>query len=114
MGRCSVSAHTPGPWKVSNVGGVRTIKSAIQAGYFAEVRGACKGAHGAEGDANAALIASAPELLEALRAMVAAQALTPGDCYGPDGMPNKNHGATTRALKVACTAIARAEGKVRP
>jgi hypothetical protein len=49
------------------VGETLTIKGAVP-GYFAEIRGACDAAHGATGEANARLIAAAPDLLSALQA----------------------------------------------
>lgn len=61
--------HTPGPWKVSRTGEELQISAISTPGYFAVIRGACAGAH-EQGEANARLIAAAPELLEALEELV--------------------------------------------
>ena len=64
-----MSEHTPGPWKWtdSNTG---LHLSGSKPGYFATLEGACSGAHGAHGEANARLIAEAPALFELAEAFV--------------------------------------------
>lgn len=62
-----MNKHTPGPWSwvLTNQG--LHLKSDVQSGYFATLEGACKAAmhFEPEGEANAQLIASAPDLLNA-------------------------------------------------
>lgn len=65
----STVSHTPGPWKVAaNGGGVTYIES--EDGYVAEATNRCDGVDNIkrilERDANARLIAAAPDLLLAL------------------------------------------------
>lgn len=66
-----MSAHTPGPWQYVRENGSPTtgphmIKGAIP-GYLAEVRDCGSG----DVEANARLIAAAPDLLEALKGVLA-------------------------------------------
>ena len=81
-------AHTPGPWQ--------------QDGQYIAAQGVDEyivTCHGADGSANARLIAAAPELLAALRKIVAAcEAVT----IGTD--------AVADPLAIALSAIAKAEG----
>lgn len=64
-----MSKHTPGPWKVfENPEGLPVVESTgPHADAVAHIRWARREADGAEVDANARLIAAAPDLLEALR-----------------------------------------------
>lgn len=64
------------------------------------------------GQANARLIASAPDLLEALIEVLEADRLTPGDCYDAAGNPNENWNRGGRAKAKARAAIAKATGGV--
>jgi len=67
-----MSKHTPGPWKVSIFGDIETEKTdeygiAIRRIAYDE---GCLGGGNEEDQANARLIAAAPELLEACKAVV--------------------------------------------
>lgn len=72
-----MSKHTPGPWflaekvqgkhTVTNLRRIRSERELMEHGAVCEVYGI---ADGSEADANARLIASAPELLGALQFMV--------------------------------------------
>lgn len=100
-----MSAHTKGPWIVRGKR-IETHPEGVR--YFdvvAHIDDSC--AANAE---NARLIAAAPELLEAAKAWMEADSLTPGDCYGADGFPNENWGKVDRAKKAMRAAIAKAEG----
>jgi len=55
-----MSGHTPGPWHVAELCANRIKVESHQDGYVAEVW-----RYGADGDANARLIAASPELLDA-------------------------------------------------
>ena len=92
--------HTPGPWSVVLVGALK-IKADSTPGYFATIEGACAGAHGAEGEANARLIAAAPELLAALESLVSAP-----DAFPPPG----EFSDTARKHREARALIARIRG----
>ena len=59
--------HTPGPWKHVNTSSGMWIKSESEPGYFANITGYCKAAHGEQAEANARLIAAAPLGLEMAR-----------------------------------------------
>jgi hypothetical protein len=64
--------HTPGPWQVrtidGSIGHIETLDGVAVAN--AEIVGTLRQPNTAERKANAALISAAPELLEALEAMV--------------------------------------------
>jgi hypothetical protein len=102
-----MTSHTPGPWEIYD------CESAIRVGIEGG-NGTSVVAFGAKGDdagvwggtkdqakANARLIASAPELLEALKRLVDLHVAT----YGLDG-------AWDEELNNAQKAIAKAEGKL--
>lgn len=72
------SKHTPGPWAVTRVGACRAIHPAASTNERDDI---CRiaphnyhpdgiGAADAEADATAALIAAAPDLLDAVRAIL--------------------------------------------
>lgn len=87
-----MSMHTAGPWRIQFAGGAHVILSGSRSSSIAQVV-----AHDAEDAANARLIATAPELLEALRD--AAKYLS----YGvPESHP---------LLQGVDAAIAKAEGR---
>ena len=90
-----MSKHTPGPWKVSSSG--NDIENAYGAGV-------CALYADESSEANARLIAAAPELLEALERLVAANADL-NERTG-NGLPHPTHPAITISLD----AIAKAEG----
>lgn len=98
-----MSAHTPGPWRQTG-GRARTL---IAAGQPARAIAAVvwhAGARDVEDDANAALIAAAPEMLEALRGLIA--------CVYDGACGYKEQWTDTRPqIRAACAAIATAEGK---
>lgn len=99
-----MSAHLPGPWRVSEMNnGFIFVKHDSNAHgplvvtvAWVVVREGCY----VEGEANARLIAAAPDLLAACRAMV--------ECCGSSENWN---GETRHALSVIEAAIAKAEGR---
>lgn len=112
-----MSKHTPGPWEVTRFGAIKSASPNTQVEY---ARGIGQpqialvfvddSRPEGERDANARVIAAAPDLLAALQALVAAD----GECWcsvnhdrdaGPLG-PCELHGA----LEAARAAIAKAEG----
>ena len=68
-----MSAHTPGPWRVAMyLGGAWTVTSSpLSEPRGGEIVEVVYGPNGGTSKANARLIAAAPELLEALRGMLA-------------------------------------------
>lgn len=97
-----MSKHTPTPWRAVRVGNTLTIAGAVP-GYFAEIRGACEGAHGAMGEANAEFIVRAvnahDDLVAALQNLARLfQALHPSHADWGD-------------YKAALAAIAKATGE---
>jgi hypothetical protein len=104
-----LSQHTPGPWTVTDDW---YIGHAHGGGTFAEVKSCARvptQAHD-EHRANARLIAAAPEMLAALRAILA----EPYGCSlcdsGKPRNPSKGHQADC-PFEAARAAITRAEGK---
>jgi hypothetical protein len=111
-----MTKHTPGPWQVHRTGLVVTFDGASSVAYPGEDR--CQAfANGDElrGQANAKLIAAAPDLLEALKQMVELF-----DHCGLNGLmlsAGRRHGWTgahvqerMAACGAARAAIVRAEG----
>ena len=98
--------HTPGPWVVyqnaicTDDGKANEIAKLTRYGVWMD-DGAPYGPHNPIGDANARLIAAAPELLAALEAMTAAF-----DWQAPNANP-----AINAAVEAAHTAIAKAKGE---
>jgi hypothetical protein len=73
--------HTPGPWKheiISDNYGTGCFISSEKRDTIAEIY-AVKDTAGLEGEANAALIAAAPEMLEALKAVAKAYGFKNGE-----------------------------------
>lgn len=103
----SETKHTPGPWMlaeavtgrhaITNMRRIRSKNEELEHGAICEVYGV---ADGSVAHANARLIAAAPELLEALKLMLAG---TQKDC-GKVCMPGDN------AVRSAFAAIAKATG----
>jgi len=58
--------HTPGPWSVRKPGGTVVITLDARHGGYCEVARTVSGSLNSQREANARLIASAPDLLEAL------------------------------------------------
>lgn len=104
--------HTPGPWALAGAyrGGRDTIKSVCK-GFPEQWVAQALPIQGnrAEREANARLIAAAPDLLEALGDLMAAL-----DAYGDLGDPNRDDVAAmlnyAEAEKKARAAIAKATG----
>lgn len=92
-------SHTPGPWEVnaSNMVTIQAGGASIAQPLYPII---WKDDHRAEFDANARLIATAPELLEALKQLVAR-------CDGDEGVRADGSNIQTMA---AHAAIAKAEG----
>ena len=88
-----MSKHTPGPWHTAGEQGVQIRSAKDQIAKVWTMRGN-------EWKANARLIAAAPDLLEALRAMV--------DYFGPH--PDVDNGLD-ETLTAARAAIAKATGE---
>lgn len=86
------TAHTPGPWEVSMGEDVRAENGRWVAKMYSQGSISDAARIVAESEANARLIAAAPELLAALKGML-----------DPDGY--------TPVLAIARAAIAKAEGK---
>ena len=97
-----MSAHTPGPWMYYT--GTRSIWAEGQRAICI-MTGARKTAD-MERDANAHLIAAAPELLDALRAAV--------DLYGKPGGPWNVPGSVGTWIEQARAAIAAATATGEP
>ncbi|WP_288254055.1 hypothetical protein [uncultured Hydrogenophaga sp.] len=95
--------HTPGPWFVSKKNPLRVIESGPRALTLASAgttgRGVTLDGAQCEAEANARLIAAAPELLAALQEMLAV--------YGNDG---HFHPPAREAMRLASAAIAKATG----
>ena len=91
-------SHTPGPWHVGGVGGCRP--QIIYSPSGLAVLRTWGGATKAEEEANARMAASAPEMLEALRAIMPYLEEDPDD--------EGDYNARVRAARAA---IAKAEGK---
>jgi hypothetical protein len=99
--------HTPGPWTYEQE--TKTIRS-VPANYWIATIDSYDGA--INNAANAALIAAAPELLEALKEIVARYSNLERlyfEAIKLNESPDTN-GTIVRAL----SAIAKAEGKVKP
>lgn len=105
-----MSKYTPGPWKrrgntVSGPFGV-TVVHCMDNGVWGE-----KGCHSitkTEANANARLIAAAPELLEALEALLSADLYADGE--GIHFIKNADTADGERAVQMARAAIAKATG----
>jgi hypothetical protein len=94
-----MTQHTPGPWKVRKQGHGTFIGFASDS-FIGEVYTAS-----GRQEANANLLAAAPELLAALKEIKHWADITRGD-------PNNNLGAEIESVfNVAYAAIAKAEGK---
>jgi hypothetical protein len=66
-----VSAHTPGPWHAMDPKGALNFNFVIVSEHREDAVVACTGGDMPEEEANARLIAAAPELLEAARLSLA-------------------------------------------
>lgn len=99
-------AHTPGPWEVAIPGEVDEHYAVLDGfGHTASVYGHPEETSAAL--ANARLIAAAPDLLAALRAVNAELIELYERAYPDDETDND----TTAAIDMAIAAIAKAEGK---
>jgi hypothetical protein len=103
-----MSAHTPGPWHVERDGDETMVwsgRTEQQAQWaIADVCGTASGIVGlrlGEGIANARLIAAAPDLLAALKAIAAIQ-------YN---RLDAEQGELSQHVEIAKAAIAKAEGR---
>ena len=97
------AAHTPGPWEVyeqeDGSDSIRTIKNEINQPRYVVIpdQGIC-GKDVGQAEANARLIAAAPDLLEAVKRLI--KDLEPA--YMPGSIPG--------SIEAGCAAIAKAEG----
>ena len=91
-----MSKHTPGPWEASHDIGANCVAT-ITSGWVVVPIGADPNKFDAKADAQ--LIAAAPEMLEALRAMLAS------------GLPNDKDANGIDATQKAIAAINKARGK---
>ena len=93
--------HTPGPWHVCGDMIRSTVSNAAMRSvakvYVSQMHGKPEAA------ANARLIAAAPDLLEACRALVS-------DCWRRSGVGLQDHEDGCEDCRAARAAIARAEG----
>ena len=109
-----MSAHTPGPWRITDRYGVLTDQVGIDGRTVCTVWARQQGHRPSgvdtepwpEGEANARLIAAAPELLDALRAAV--------DLYGKPGGPWNVPGSVGTWIEQARAAIAAATATGEP
>ena len=109
-----MSAHTPGPWRITDRYGVLTYQVGIDGRTVCTVWPRQQGHRPSgvdtepwpEGEANARLIAAAPELLDALRAAV--------DLYGKPGGPWNVPGPVGTWIEQARAAIAAATSTGEP
>jgi len=95
-----MSAHTPGPWVISRDKGEPV--AVLPAGRDGEI---CQFATAYASEANARLIAAAPDLLEAVKALVNAYEVVVSN----GGGAFQRH--TPPAASLGYRAIAKAEGK---
>lgn len=108
-----MSKHTKGPWDVSH-GGHGSPHGFVIDEYFVLNRAVADDvaiaadivdpATQMPSEANALLIAAAPELLRALQAVV-------NDCHDLDMVPSNERGRTTTAFELAVSAIEKATGE---
>lgn len=93
--------HTPGPWKVAHgMRGLQNLK--VHGVENNEGLGIVNCGTGKDGEANARLIAAAPDMLEALKLIVKM-----GNDSSPEGIAVINRG-----YEMAAAAIAKVEGRV--
>jgi hypothetical protein len=98
------ATHTPGPWEISkNEAGELDICEAGAGNMLADLA-KCKNA-----EANARLIAAAPDLLEALRGLI--DQLEAAGIHIPGEDSGQWHGAEGISFSRAIEAIAKAEGR---
>jgi len=96
--------HTPGPWTIK-----QATSSAMVSVYAGGFNVACTGSANVEednADANARLIAAAPELLEACREALNMLGASRDHCTGERGLVHR----IDAAAKAAHAAIRKAEG----
>lgn len=97
-----MSAHTPGPWayRPSNNGHF-IAGTGENSGYLAEVR-QCRSKQDIRADAR--LIAAAPDLLAALKAILS-------EVVGPEKPYSSDSWLPAHLVEAACSATAKAEGR---
>lgn len=100
-----MSGHTPGVWYPLFDGEYWNVCLEGAEGFEREIVGS-EGLYRCDGsdEANARLIAAAPELLEALEAVI-------NDCHDLDMVPSNDSGRTATAFELAVSAIAKATGQ---
>jgi hypothetical protein len=104
--------HTPGPWKYDGVESrlvVAAVENSIEHSFICDVLDTTEGLEGdcPEADANGRLIAAAPDLLAACRALVETFELADLGDEPEDG----EYGDGRRALNAGLAAIAKATGQ---
>lgn len=100
-----MNKHTPGPW----IAHALMVSEAGQPiGRYRDIchcgLGMRSPSDAGESEANARLIAAAPELLLALQAVI-------NDRHDLDMVPSNERGRTTTAFELAVSAIAKAKGE---
>jgi hypothetical protein len=106
--------HVPGPWQLGSEieNGCRpihgTTRDGINWGSFAEVVVELEGSPSEEGEANARLIAAAPDLLDALQSLL--DECAKHHCFE---FVSFDHPSVKPTFDVARAAIAKAVGKER-
>lgn len=107
----SASKHTPGPWTIGGDDGAIWIQSPVSSdNVICDLVGRDADCLAVEDEANARLIAAAPELLAALKAVDLVwerQNLPTNAVHGPDCLGDDEH----EAWGLVITAIAKAEGR---
>lgn len=100
-----MNKHTPGNWIAESDGEYWNVIVEGGEGFGREIVG-CEGLYRCDGsdEANARLIAAAPDLLMALKAIV-------NDCHDLDMVPSNERGRTTTAFELAIFAIEKATGE---
>lgn len=103
--------HTPGPWRIAEVEGGDPWQYEVRAGTIPNYYGVVAKVYGiGEPNANARLIAAAPDLYEALQHIGKLEGQA--DEYSGAGMVDSAHVKALRsASKIARAALAKAEGR---
>ncbi|QHJ82341.1 MAG: hypothetical protein [Caudoviricetes sp.] len=100
-----MSKHTPGNWIAEFDGEYWNVVVEGGEGFGREIIG-CEGLYRCDGsdEANARLIAAAPELLRAVQAVV-------NDCHDLGMLPSNERGREITAFEMAISAIEKATGE---
>jgi len=100
-----MTKHTPGPWTIDETYALIVAPSHLMAGNDIEIA-ACHAGRGADAKANAALIASAPEMLAAIKTLLDKSKLV------KDALGKLSVFCSIETIQALETAIAKAEGNI--